>query len=530
MLPPGSAQNLPGSLPIDLFFLFYLPAALQTPALFWGGLVLLVALVGLFPWIIRRKPLSPVQISVPRCTGCTLCAADCPYKALRMVERSDGLPHKFVAVLDPALCVSCGVCIGSCPTLAISLGAQPPEAVWEQVAAQAASAGKPVSLVFTCERHALQGGAARLEPSGELQVAGQPGEQAWPENVRIIPLTCIGMAHPDLAERALAAGAAQVRFVGCPPEDCANREGNLWMQQRLERRRMPRLRLEAARPPQRVLSVWAAPNDFWRSLAGKIRPTPASAYEDLPAARWNARTFAPALLLMAGVLALQLMLSNVPYTPYPAQQAAVEISLEHRPGWPLKGGAQSGFDPQAAQNTRLQVIVDGDLALDRFYPPQGAGGQMIGFARLPLESGSHQVQVKLANAAGGSQVVFDQVVELRAGQVWRLALEDSKLSGDPQMGARLFNDQVFGARAGCTICHSLDPDVQKAGPSLAGIATRAASRLPGLSAEAYLRQSIMDPNAFIVPGFSGGQMPPTFGTILSEAQIQDIVAFLLTLK
>ncbi len=51
-----------------------------------------------------------------------------------------------------------------------------------------------------------------------------------------------------------------------------------------------------------------------------------------------------------------------------------------------------------------------------------------------------------------------------------------------------------------------------------------------MTAEEYLHQSIVDPNAFVVPGFPKGQMIQNFGKILTEEEINDLVAFLLTLK
>ncbi|MFN8562465.1 MAG: hypothetical protein U0703_12800 [Anaerolineae bacterium] len=39
------------------------------------------------------------------------------------------------------------------------------------------------------------------------------------------------------------------------------------------------------------------------------------------------------------------------------------------------------------------------------------------------------------------------------------------------------------------------------GPSLDGVATRADSRVAGMSAGEYFRTSILDPGAFVVPGF-----------------------------
>ncbi|TMQ19378.1 MAG: hypothetical protein E6K82_18870 [Candidatus Rokuibacteriota bacterium] len=54
------------------------------------------------------------------------------------------------------------------------------------------------------------------------------------------------------------------------------------------------------------------------------------------------------------------------------------------------------------------------------------------------------------------------------------------------------------------------------------------------TAAQYIRESIVDPNAYIVPGASyrtaDGQsvMPKDFGTTLSAGEIDDLVAFLLT--
>ncbi|NPA06563.1 MAG: cytochrome c [Chloroflexi bacterium] len=95
-------------------------------------------------------------------------------------------------------------------------------------------------------------------------------------------------------------------------------------------------------------------------------------------------------------------------------------------------------------------------------------------------------------------------------------------------GEELFNQNPLGANAGCVTCHSIEPGVQLVGPSLAGIATTAAERVPGMSAEEYIRQSIVDPNAYIVEGFPEGLMPSY--SDLPPEQIDALVAYLMTLK
>ncbi len=94
--------------------------------------------------------------------------------------------------------------------------------------------------------------------------------------------------------------------------------------------------------------------------------------------------------------------------------------------------------------------------------------------------------------------------------------------------------QVVFSVAGCTACHTISGiSIGTIGPALDGLATRAATRVAGLTAEEYIRQSIFDPNAFVVEGFAddtgGSRMPKDFGEKLTEEQINDLLAFLLTL-
>jgi cytochrome c oxidase subunit II len=61
---------------------------------------------------------------------------------------------------------------------------------------------------------------------------------------------------------------------------------------------------------------------------------------------------------------------------------------------------------------------------------------------------------------------------------------------------------------GCAGCHSREgaSDTGFVGPDLTGLADRAGDRVDGLAAEEYVRQSVLDPQAYIVDGY-GSQMP-----------------------
>ena len=93
----------------------------------------------------------------------------------------------------------------------------------------------------------------------------------------------------------------------------------------------------------------------------------------------------------------------------------------------------------------------------------------------------------------------------------------------------------------CFSCHSTQPGVQVVGPSLAGVGTRAAEILkaPGYTGTAktpedYIRESILNPSAYVVPGptfAAAGQsiMPAIYQTMLKPEDIDHLVAYLATL-
>ena len=95
---------------------------------------------------------------------------------------------------------------------------------------------------------------------------------------------------------------------------------------------------------------------------------------------------------------------------------------------------------------------------------------------------------------------------------------------------------------GCFACHSTTTGVKLVGPSLAGIGATAAQRIAdpdyhgtATDAESYIRESIVAPNAYVLAGptyAASGQslMPSGFDRALTPKQVDDLVAYLMTLK
>jgi len=70
----------------------------------------------------------------------------------------------------------------------------------------------------------------------------------------------------------------------------------------------------------------------------------------------------------------------------------------------------------------------------------------------------------------------------------------------------------------CANCHEPTALGRIVAPPLAHIGSGAATRRPGMSAEDYIRESILDPYAYEVPGYEGflGRSDPGFSRTLTS--------------
>ena len=80
---------------------------------------------------------------------------------------------------------------------------------------------------------------------------------------------------------------------------------------------------------------------------------------------------------------------------------------------------------------------------------------------------------------------------------------------------------------GCAACHTFKAAgaTGKVGPDL-DTAPAIDAKKDNMALDAFVRESIVSPNAFIAPGFPKGVMPQTFGTSLSKAKIDALVSFI----
>lgn len=129
--------------------------------------------------------------------------------------------------------------------------------------------------------------------------------------------------------------------------------------------------------------------------------------------------------------------------------------------------------------------------------------------RLTRVAAVAAASLSLAGCAGGT----DQP----AGE----APEASAPTGEAAAGKAIF------AQQGCGSCHTFAAadSTGMIGPDLGKTLERDADRAGKPLAE-FVRESIVQPDAFVAPGFKRGIMPKTFGESLSDEQLADLVAFL----
>ena len=246
---PAVLSKVPAEVGLDWFYLFAYPLMdLWSVGAFWGFLAAFSLIVCALPWMppMRRAPVARVDLA--NCNGCTRCAEDCPYSAITMAARSDGLPFEREAVVEPSLCVSCGICAGACPTSTpfrragglvpgIDLPGRPLEALRGRIEEAAAGlAGDARIIAFGCD-HGVDFGRPDLP------------------NMAALTLPCLGALPPAFVDFVISRDLADgVVLAGCRDGNCHYRFGLEWTVARLERRRDPYLRARV--PQERLCTLW----------------------------------------------------------------------------------------------------------------------------------------------------------------------------------------------------------------------------------------------------------------------------------
>ena len=244
---PAALAKVPAPVSLDWLFLPLYPLTdIWGNAAVWALLGAFSLMIATMPWLPPLRRAKPAEIDLAHCNGCARCVEDCPYEAIRMVGRTDGMPFPTQAQVNPSLCVSCGICVGACPsstpfrrTQDLRTGIDLPELSLKElrervVRIAAGLKGSGRVLVLACEHGAA---AERLEGT--------------------VVLPCVAMAPPSLIDFVLSRNLADgVAVAGCAESACYNRLGVTWTEQRIAGERDPYLRARV--PRERIATIWAS--------------------------------------------------------------------------------------------------------------------------------------------------------------------------------------------------------------------------------------------------------------------------------
>lgn len=244
--PPADPGAIPDSFSLDWFYSFWLPLTRQMPGwAVWvvgGALALAALLVPLWTRPPKGKEPEASWVDPRLCTGCEQCFVDCPYEAISMIPRSDDRPT-LVADVDPARCVSCGICAGSCAPMGVGPPGRTGRDQLQRIRDfldQRAPAGADVVLIACAQGAGRLGGMERFR------------------DALVYPLSCAGNLHTSVVELLLRGGSGGVMVAACPGRDCWNREGPRWTGERLFHDREAELKERVDRKRVRFIHAGAA--------------------------------------------------------------------------------------------------------------------------------------------------------------------------------------------------------------------------------------------------------------------------------
>lgn len=416
---------------IDWLYLAPFPIFASAPVwLSWLLAFMGVAVLTSLPWLIRSGKPAKAEVALPNCVGCELCFKDCPYEAISMRKRTDGLPYREEAVVIEKKCASCGLCVGSCDYHAIELPDRTEEMIREEITALLSQGvkGGPKILNVACGYGIDMKGLIEHDTRALRDMP----------NVKVLMLPCVAMLQPSMIEHALKSGADGVFISGCQTKDCHFREGDVWLEGRLANTRPPVLKKKEVEPA-RIRTGWFSSiqtkefieelGRFCDDIKGENKEVKLSVHRYI---RERLTAFGVLILVIPALITL--FLSDVPYTFFELEDSMLRFSIKHA-GRHVKEEAMPTAEelkklpphmrarvPKSGERlpVYVEVEVDGKKVITNSYKPGGLKreGASYAYEKVVVKPGVHRVTVRMSDSGSPEHFdfVYDKELEFRAGR------------------------------------------------------------------------------------------------------------------
>ncbi|GAB1471562.1 hypothetical protein MASR2M66_24400 [Chloroflexota bacterium] len=425
------------SVPMDAYYLGFLPVIDSWGnVIFWTLAILLGGSLVLLPWLASGRDLGPAVVTDPKCTGCNICYAECPYDAIRMVDRDDETKYHKLAIINNDQCTGCGICVGACPTDAIHLqGGYNSEQLFGAVKGallREKNDGHAVTVLFASQRGETLGSLpAKLgvgQSDAPVSVASWGGDEAARVVTAVIP--SVAAVNIEWIKSLHNEGARDIVILSQPFDDNLNREDAHWMLSRLHSR--------PALVTKKLHWLEVTPGDS-KKLEGLLNDlhTPETQEKKsapvLPAVKERSKLM-PSLisgffgtLLLLGMFALALPL-DIPAGMSAADESALRVALDAKGRIEAANIPEGVTLPEGADPVKifggthfpisLRVIVDGETILDKTYKPTGisGNGRVSALEFLEVESGTRQVEVWMKDSAEDYHLMYSGEVNFEKGK------------------------------------------------------------------------------------------------------------------
>jgi len=433
------------SVPMDAYYLGFIPIIDSWGnVIFWTLAILLGGSLFLLPWLASGRDLGPAVVTDPQCTGCNICYAECPYDAIRMVDRHDETKYHKLAIINNVQCTGCAICVGACPTDAINLqGGYNSEQLFGAVKGvlhREAKDGHDVTVLFASQRgEALGSLPAHLgvsEGNVPVTVSSWGEDEAARVVTAVIP--SVGAVNIEWIKSLHSEGARDVVILSQPFDDNLNREDTHWILTRLQLR--PALVTKDLHwlevTPGDSKKVEAFLNDLHKPEFQEKKSVPV-----LPPVKERSRMM-PSLVsgligtvLLLGMFALALPL-DVATGMSAADESALRVALDAKGRIETANIPEGITLPEGADAEKifggthfpisLKVTVDGEVALEKTYQPSGisGNGRISALEFLEIPTGSHMVEVWMKDTTDDFRLMYSGEVNFEKSKALILAYNE----------------------------------------------------------------------------------------------------------